>query len=69
MLNNSQLQLAVLAELGWEPSVRAANIGVVARDGVVTLTGKVESYAEKYAAETAARRVKGVLISSGASKI
>jgi osmotically-inducible protein OsmY len=60
MSNDSQLQQAVLAELNWEPSVTAANIGVTAKSGVVTLTGHVGSYVEKYAAETAARRVKGV---------
>jgi len=40
--------------------VTAANIGVTAKSGVVSLTGHVKSYVEKYAAETAARRVKGV---------
>ncbi len=55
-----QLQQAVLAELEWEPSVVAGHIGVTANAGVVTLTGHVESYAEKYAAETATRRVRGV---------
>ena len=58
---DSQLQQTVLAELGWEPSLSAAHIGVTANAGVITLTGQVESYAEKHAAETAARRVKGVL--------
>jgi osmotically-inducible protein OsmY len=61
MLNDDQLQEAVLAELRWEPSVHAAHIGVAALAGAVTLTGQVESYAEKHAAETAARRIKGVL--------
>ena len=60
MSHDSQLQQAVLAELNWEPSVTAANIGVTAKSGVVALTGHVGSYVEKYAAETAARRVKGV---------
>jgi osmotically-inducible protein OsmY len=55
-----ELQRAVQAELGWEPSVVAAHIGVAANAGVVTLTGHVENYASKFAAETAARRVKGV---------
>jgi osmotically-inducible protein OsmY len=58
---DSQLQQTVLAELRWEPSLSAAHIGVAANAGVITLTGQVESYAEKHAAETAARRVKGVL--------
>ena len=60
MSQDSLLQLAVLAELGWDPSVTASHIGVTANAGVVTLTGHVETYAEKFAAETAARRVKGV---------
>jgi osmotically-inducible protein OsmY len=58
MSKDNQLQEAVLAELRWEPSVTAAHIGVAA--GVVTLTGHVQSFAEKQAAETATRRVKGV---------
>jgi osmotically-inducible protein OsmY len=61
MPQDTHLQLEVLAELDWEPSVKAGNIGVTVSAGVVTLTGMVESYAEKHAAEVAARRVKGVL--------
>src|ERR1700679_3084014 len=61
MSNDTHLQLEVIAELNWEPSVKAAHIGVAASAGVVTLTGAVESYAQKHAAETAARRVKGVV--------
>jgi osmotically-inducible protein OsmY len=60
MLNDSQLQEAILAELKWEPSVTAGHIGVAAHDGVATLTGHVSSYPHKHAAEVAARRVKGV---------
>jgi osmotically-inducible protein OsmY len=60
MSQNDQLQQAVLAELRWEPSVTAAHIGVTADAGVVSLTGHVDSFVEKLAAETAARRVKGV---------
>ena len=60
MNTDSMLQQAVQAELGWEPSVIAAHIGVAAKDGVVTLTGHVENYADKFAAEAATRRVKGV---------
>lgn len=61
MASDTHLQLEVIAELNWEPSVTAARIGVAASAGVVTLTGEVESYAEKHAAEMAARRVKGVV--------
>jgi osmotically-inducible protein OsmY len=61
MSDDRNLQLAVLAELNWEPSITAAQIGVAANAGVITLTGQVESYSQKHAAESAARRVKGVL--------
>jgi osmotically-inducible protein OsmY len=57
---DTQLQQAVLAELGWDPSLTAAHIGVTAKAGVVTLTGHVETFAEKHAAEAAAHRVRGV---------
>ncbi len=60
MSQDSQLQQSVLAEFNWEPSVTAGHIGVTANAGVVTLSGHVDSYAKKRAAETAARRVKGV---------
>src|ERR1700684_68306 len=61
MSQDTHLQLSVLAELEWEQSVVAAHIGVAANAGVITLTGHVESYAQKHAAEAATRRVKGVL--------
>lgn len=54
------LQKTVAEELAFEPSVDAARIGVAAKDGIVTLTGIVDSYAEKIAAEHAAKRVAGV---------
>ncbi|WP_020174772.1 BON domain-containing protein [Methyloferula stellata] len=60
MSDDHHLQQAVLAELSWEPSVNAAHIGVTANAGVVTLTGHVESYAEKHNVEMAVLRVKGV---------
>ena len=59
MISDHQLSRDVLDELKFEPRVNAAHIGVVAKDGVVTLSGFVGSYAEKFAAEAAARRVKG----------
>ena len=61
MSQDDKLRQAVVAELGWEPSVVAAHIGVTANAGVVTLTGRVDTLAQKIAAETAARRVKGVM--------
>jgi osmotically-inducible protein OsmY len=60
MKNDKELQRDVLDELQWEPSVEAAEIGVAARDGVVTLTGSVPTYNEKVAAERVAKRVHGV---------
>lgn len=60
MNEDLQLQKMVIDELEFEPSVQAAHIGVSVRDGVVTLSGHVESYAEKFAAERAARRIRGV---------
>jgi osmotically-inducible protein OsmY len=64
-MNDKTLQQDVLDELDFEPSVNAANIGVAVDKGVVTLSGHVGSYAEKLAAERAARRVKGVLALAG----
>ena len=55
-----ELQRAVLDELRWEPSVDPADVGVSVKEGVVTLTGHVTSYAEKWAAEKAAKRDYGV---------
>jgi len=60
MSHDDQLQKAVLAELNWEPSITAAHIGVAAENGTVTLSGHVQSYGQKHAAEKAAGRVKGV---------
>jgi osmotically-inducible protein OsmY len=60
MKTNTELQRDVMDELEFEPSVNAANIGVTAKNGIVTLTGKVRSYAEKYSAAEAAERVIGV---------
>ncbi len=60
MKTDSQLQQDVMAELKWEPSVHASQIGVEVKDGVVTLAGEVSSFAEKWNAERAAQRVHGV---------
>lgn len=69
MKTDSQLQQDVSAELDWEPSVHAARIGVAVKDGVVTLSGQVDSYAEKWSAERAAQRVAGVLAMSTDLKV
>jgi osmotically-inducible protein OsmY len=54
------MQQDVLAELAWEPSVNAAEVGVEVKDGIVTLAGHVRSFVEKWEAERAAQRVSGV---------
>jgi osmotically-inducible protein OsmY len=60
MKTDSQLQQDVIAELKWEPLLREAEIGVSAKDGVVTLTGTVDGYTKKAEAEDAVKRVAGV---------
>jgi osmotically-inducible protein OsmY len=60
MKADTELQHDVLAELEWDPSIDATQIGVAAKDGVVTLTGRVASLAAKMTAERAAKRVYGV---------
>jgi len=57
---DTQIQADVLAELKWEPRVQPNEIGVAVKNGVVTLTGFVDSYTKRWAAETAAHRVRGV---------
>lgn len=60
MKTDTQLQSDVMAELKWDPSFNAAEIGVEVKNGVVTLSGHVDKYAEKWAAERAAQKVTGV---------
>jgi osmotically-inducible protein OsmY len=60
MKTDKELKQDVEDELGWEPRVNAAHIGVAVQDGVVTLAGHVPSFAEKFAAEQTAKRVYGV---------
>ncbi|MBB5638369.1 BON domain-containing protein [Pedobacter cryoconitis] len=60
MKNNETLQKNVQDAIKWEPLLHAAEIGVTANDGVVTLTGIVDSYAKKSEAEDAAKKVAGV---------
>ena len=57
---DAEIQADVLAELKWEPRVQAPEIGVAVKDGVVTLTGYVDSYTKRWAAEEASHRVRGV---------
>ena len=60
MKTDAELQRDVMDELKWEPTIRAAEIGVAVKDGVVTLSGNVDSYLKKWAADRAAKRVFGV---------
>ena len=55
-----RLRNFVVRELDWDPEVDASAIGVTAKDGVVTLTGFIDTYAGKLAAERVAKRVRGV---------
>jgi osmotically-inducible protein OsmY len=57
---DAQIQADVLAELKWDARVQPNEIGVAVKDGVVTLTGWVDSYTKRWAAEEAAHRVRGV---------
>ena len=54
------LKADVIAELAWDPAVKETAIGVAVKDGVVTLTGHLDTYAEKEAVTRAVRRVAGV---------
>lgn len=60
MKANTKLQREVQDAIAWEPLLHAAEIGVTAKEGVVSLTGIVDSYAKKTEAESAAKKVAGV---------
>src|SRR5689334_18207112 len=57
---DEQIQHDVLEELKWDARVQPNEIGVSVKDGVVTLTGYVDTYLKKWDAEEAAKRVRGV---------
>lgn len=61
MKTNEQLQRDVQDAIKWEPLLHAAEIGVIVKDGVVTLTGVVDSYIKKIEADSAAKNVRGVI--------
>src|SRR5438128_4597839 len=61
MRTDSEIKKDVEDELRWDPNIDATDIAVAVKSGVVTLTGFVRSYAEKFAAERAAKRVAGVV--------
>jgi osmotically-inducible protein OsmY len=60
MKSNETLQRDVQESIKWEPLLHASQIGVIAKNGIVTLTGTVDSYAKKMEAETATKKVAGV---------
>ena len=60
MFQDKSVQEDVIRELDWEAAVRSTEIGVGIKDGIVTLSGVVDSHASKRAAERAAERVRGV---------
>ncbi len=61
MRTDTDIKRDVESELKWDPDIDASDIGVAVKDGVVTLSGFVRSYSQKYQAEKATKRVKGVL--------
>jgi osmotically-inducible protein OsmY len=60
MKSDVQIQTDVMDQLKWEPFLKASEIGVSVKDGVVTLSGHVDSYSKKLVAENAAKKIKGV---------
>ena len=69
MKTDAELQRDVMTELKWEPTIHAAEIGVGVKDGVVTLSGDVDSYSKKWAIDRAVRRVLGVKAVAGEIKV
>src|SRR5436189_3546682 len=61
MKSDGEIERDVKDELQWDPDLDATDIAVSVKSGVVTLAGYVKSYSDKYEAETAAKRVAGVL--------
>src|SRR5665213_335065 len=62
MKTNEALQKDVQEAIKWEPLLHAAQIGVIAENGIITLTGTVESYPKKLEAENAAKNTAGVKV-------
>lgn len=60
MKTDSEIKQNVQAELAWDPAVKSTAIGVAVKNGVVSITGHLDNYAEKWAVEKALRRVSGV---------
>jgi osmotically-inducible protein OsmY len=60
MNNDMLIQKDVMDEIKWEPALNASEIGVTVKNGIVTLSGQVDSFYKKTAAENAAKKVVGV---------
>jgi len=60
MKTDTELKQDILAELSWDPAVKSTQVGVIVNDGVVTLTGHLDTYAQKQALERAVQRIEGV---------
>lgn len=60
MKTDIELQADIVSELNWEPSIRNEDVAVAVKEGVVTLAGTLDSYAQRHAAERAVERVRGV---------
>lgn len=60
MKTDADLKRDVEAELAWDPAIRSTAIGVSVKQGIVTLTGHIDTYSEKWAVERALKRVDGV---------
>ena len=59
-MHDMALRQDILDELEFEPSIDASNIGVTVADGIVTLSGHVDSYAQKAIVEEVVGRVRGI---------
>jgi len=60
MRTDADIKKDVMAQLQWEPYLNTAAIGVAVKDGVVTLSGQVDTYGRKLAAEAAVKKILGV---------
>lgn len=60
MKTDAELKKDVEAELAWDPEIKSTAVGVAVKDGVVTVTGHLDTFAEKHAVSRALRRVAGV---------
>lgn len=60
MKTDSDIKKDVMAELEWDPEINSANVGIAVKDGVITVSGHLDTYSEKFSIERALRRVDGV---------